>query len=249
VVPLSNDCKEFEYGDFFDAMGGGPSYIYNAIHSKQLGWLEGQFFDVKAPEPRTWSLRPFTDVGSPGRALRLKDGPTTLWIEYRLPSYVEDLSFNFVSGWSFRLGTSGVVIHREVVRDGETFSQLLDMTPEEKDARAILNPALPVGTTWENPLGDVTIKVTRVDEFGAQIVIGRQRTNQVPNIVGLTPARAGEVLAQAGLVSGGWEGKPDPSCASLGLVMGQFPYAGEMVRAGTPVKFTVGEKDAQQGCL
>lgn len=242
-VPLSDDCFEEEFEDHFDAMGDGPPVSYNAIHSNQLGWLEDQFFDVKAPTTGTFTLRPFTGLGFANRALRLKDGPTTLWIEYRLPLGVDRP--DFTPSEPYERSGGGVMIHREVVRDGETFSQLLDMSP----GGAINDPGLPVGQTWENPLGETTITVTRKNGSEARIAIGNQRTNRVPNIVGFTPARAEEVLRQAGLISGGWEGKPDLFCASLGLVMGQFPYAGEMVRPGTPVKFTVGEKDPQLGCL
>jgi hypothetical protein len=41
----------------------------------------------------------------------------------------------------------------------------------------------------------------------------------------------------------------DLYCGSLGLVLNQYPYAAEMVRPGTPVRFWVGEQDPQQGCL
>jgi PASTA domain len=241
-VPLSAFCSEVEFVDHYDAMGNGPDFSYNAVHSNQLGWLNGQFINLKAPETGTFAISPFTALPHGTRAIRLQDGPTRLWIEYRLPQGVDRPDFT-PSPLYANFG-GGVVIHREVVRDGETFSQLLAMT-----RRGFDNPFLPVGETWANPLGDMTITVTSRNQSEARIVIGDQRTNKVPNIVGFTPTRAEEVLKQAGLISGGWEGKPDLSCASLGLVMGQFPLAGEMVRPGTPVKFTVGEKDTQHGCL
>jgi hypothetical protein len=241
-VPLADHCNEVEFGDRYDAMGNGPDVSYNAIHTNQLGWLNGQFIDLKAPETGTFAIRPFTALPHGTRAIRLQDGPTRLWIEYRLPVGVDRP--DFTPSTFYRNFGGGVAIHREVVRDGETFSQLLAMARIGFD-----NPFLPVGKTWANPLGDMTITVTSQNQSEARIVIGDQRTNKVPNIVGFAPARAEEILKGAGLVSGGWEGKPDLFCSSLGLVMAQFPYAGEMVRPGTPVKFTVGEQDPQHGCL
>jgi hypothetical protein len=250
-VPLSGDCEEWEYEDHYDAMGNEFTHSYNAIHSKQLGWLNGQFIDLKAPATGVFTINPFTAMPHGTRAIRLQDGSTRLWIEYRQPVGVDSPGFT-QRPLLYELSRGGVMIHREVVRDrlfgdDEVVSQLLDMTPGDLHGQNV--PSLPVGKTWANPLGETTITVAFAGPNGAIVTIGNQRTNRVPNIVGFTPARAEEVLKQAGLVSGGWEGKPDPSCASLGLVMGQFPYALEMVRPGTPVKFTVGEKDPQQGCL
>jgi PASTA domain len=240
-VTLSNQCKEVDHRDPYDTMGYENTLSYDAIHTNQLGWLGGQFIDLRAPETGTFTLRPFTAVPHGTRAIRLQDGPTRLWVEYRRPVGIDDPQFmgqNFPAEW-------GVVVHREVSIDGKTVSQLLDMTPgDEGDFNSS-----PLEGTWANPLGETTITVDTTGPNAAIVTIGNQRTNRVPSIVGFTPTRAEEVLRQAGLVSGGWEGKPDIYCASLGLVMGQFPYAGEMVRPGTPIRFTVGEEDAQQGCL
>jgi PASTA domain len=252
-VPLSSNCEELDAEDRFDAMGKLGPLSYNAIHSKQLGWLNGQFIDLKAPATGIFVISPFTAMPHGTRAIRLQDGATRLWVEYRRPVGVDGPGFG--ADWVYPTTAGGVVIHREVVRDGglfgddEVVSQLLDMTPGPPGPNEFKDPFLPVGKTWANPLGETTITVALAGPSSAIVKIGDQRTNKVPNIVGFTPARAEETLKQAGLVSGGWEGKPDLSCASLGLVMGQFPLAGEMVRPGTPVKFTVGEEDTQHGCL
>jgi hypothetical protein len=240
-VTLSNNCKEIEYRDFSDAMGEKNTFSYNAIHTNQLGWLNGQFIDLKAPETGAFAIKPLTAVPHGIRAIRLQDGPTRLWIEYRRPVGIDEPKFagqNPFIEW-------GVLIHREVTIDGKTVSQLLDMTPgDEGDFN---NGALE--GTWANPLGETTITVDTAGPDAAIVTIGNQRTNRVPSIVGFTPARAAEVLGQAGLASGGWEGTVDLYCGALGLVLNQYPYAGEMVRPGTPVRFWVGEEDPQQGCL
>jgi hypothetical protein len=252
-VPLSSNCEELEVEDRFDSLGRLGTLSYNAIHSKQLGWLNGQFIALKAPQTGIFAISPFTAMPHGTRAIRLQDGPTRLWVEYRRPVGVDSLEFD--NAWVYPTVAGGVVIHREVVRDGglfgddEVVSQLLDMTPGPAMLNEFKDPFLPVGKTWANPLGEMTITVLLASPSSVIVKIGSQRTNRVPNIVGFTPARAEELLKQAGLVSGGWEGKPDLSCSSLGLVMSQFPYAGEMVRPGTPVKFTVGEQDPQHGCL
>ena len=38
-VPISADCKSWEYGDGFDVMGGGATYHMNDFHKAQVGWL------------------------------------------------------------------------------------------------------------------------------------------------------------------------------------------------------------------
>ncbi len=59
---------------------------FNAIFAKQLGWLNGQFIDMRAPATGMRLIKPFIGSGFSGqRAIRLQDGPTTLWIEYRRP--------------------------------------------------------------------------------------------------------------------------------------------------------------------
>jgi hypothetical protein len=185
-VTLSNSCEEIEYGDLSDTMGKLNTFSYNAIHSNQLGWLNGQFIDLKAPETGTFVISPFTSIPHGTRAIRLQDGPTRLWVEYRRPVGIDEPKFagqNPFVEW-------GVLIHREVTIDGKTVSQLLDMTPgDEGDFN---NGALE--GTWANPLGETTITVDTAGPDAAIVTIGNQRTNPVPSVVGLTPARAAEVL-------------------------------------------------------
>lgn len=126
-VPLSANCVEKEYWDPYDAMGAVNlrtyEMSYNAMHTNQLGWLNGQFFDLAAGDStRTLTIRPFTAPAHTERAIRLRDGATKLWIEYRTEVGIDGPDF---TGQIFP-PQPGVVIHREMPGG---VSQLLDMTP------------------------------------------------------------------------------------------------------------------------
>jgi hypothetical protein len=242
AVSLSNDCKAEEFGDPFEEMSQALSLSFNAVYAKQLGWLNGQFLDVKAPATGTWTIRPFIGAGFSERAIRLQDGPTTLWIEYRRPIGIDGHSDSPLL-WN-EYG-SGVFIRREASVGGEPVSQLLDMTP----ATGIRNrPALEVGRTWANPLGETTITVDSATASGATITIGSQRTQTVPNLIGLDPDRAAALIAGAGLRSSGWTPVVDLTCNLEGVVATQQPLPGTKAFPDSEVRFQVGERDPEIPC-
>jgi hypothetical protein len=252
LVPLSKTCQVSEYGDPFDAMGNTGTLSYNAVFAKQLGWLNGQFINFRAPETGTWTLTPFIadnyDEQFGVRAMRVQDGSTTFWIEYRVPQGIDadntTLDGDPISPLSRGGYGSGVFIRREAAGRYGPVSQLLDMTP----IHTIGTPSLELGQTWANPLGEVTITLDRLGPGGATVTIGNQRTATVPDLTGLDPERALEVVRAAGLWSNGWKLTLDPNCKKLGVVANQLPLPGTKVFPNSEVQLWVGEKDPEIPC-
>jgi hypothetical protein len=243
TVPLSGNCREMEYADHYDAMGGISAYAYDAIHANQLGWLSGQFYDVAAgTSTQTFTLRPFTDPAHVQRALRLRDGPTTLWLEYRAPVGVDGPEF---TGAPTYLVEPGIVVHRESSLSGTPLSQLLDMTPGS--AGGFDDAPLRPGQTWANPLGETKVRVDSVTPTSATVTLSNQKVT-VPDVRGLTPSSAEAVLLAAGLKPSGWGPIIDLTCTYIGLVAATSPAGGARVMPGTTVTVSIGERDPTKAC-
>jgi hypothetical protein len=238
-VTLGDNCEQIAYRDLYDTMGEANTFSYNAIHSNQLGWLSGQFIDLKAPETGTFTISPLTALPHGTRAIRLQDGATRLWIEYRRPVGIDDPLFARQNPY----GDWGVFVHREVSIDGETVSQLLDMTPGDDGD---FNNARLLGT-WANPLGEMTITVNSTTSSGATITISSRRRT-VPDLRGLTSTQAEARLAAAGLTGTGWGGIADPTCTLIGLVAAQSPSPGSRILPENPVTVAIGQRDPNSHC-
>jgi len=215
---------------------------YNAPNTNRLGWMNGQFFDLKAPETGTYTLNSFTDPSHSARAIRLQDGDTTFWIELWAKTGLNLLADN--QGLpGYYPGVATLLVHRET---GDRTTQLLNMALNGHPSN-IGYAGLPEGATWANPLGNATITLERrIDPFGpsptAVVKIGTQLTQRTPNVIGMEVRQAEEAAEAAGLRPAGIEGVPDHYCANIGRVLEQRPYPGEMVRPGTPMRFYVGER-------
>ena len=99
-------------------------------------------------------------------AVRILDGNTTLWLEYRQPVGVDT---------GMRQGSSGVLVYLETDTCYLTIcpvlqSKLLDMTPGV-GGRTFDNAVLPVGSSWRNPLGHVRLTVNSADATGVQVTM------------------------------------------------------------------------------
>lgn len=234
AVPLSNNCVVNDVNDPFDVMGSGNG-AFNAIYAKALGWMNNQYADVVASEfVSSFSLKPFTALPHGTRAIRLQDGPTTLWIEYRRP-----IGIDAAGGFD-----PSLLIHREVLSVGVPQSQLLDMTPS---TRFFGDAGLPVGATWANPLGTMQITNVSATESGAIVQISPQRIS-VPDLIRKTKAQAEAALAAVGLKFGGSEQVNDPSCDFINVVKTQNPGVGTQVFPGTSVSVTIGKMDPKHPC-
>lgn len=234
-LTLGGECFTGLRGDPFEVMSNGLGLSFNAIYAKQIGWLNGQVYDIRAPATGMRLIKPFIGSGFSGlRAIRLQDGPTTLWIEYRRPIGIDGLPNTVLQ--EFDAGGTGVFIRLEESGEYGPVSQLIDMTPSTSDL-----PSLAVGRTWANPIGEATVTLHGTTSAGAVITIGTRRTATVPNVIGLDPARAAAVIANAGLRSQGFSPVIDQTCSNIGVVAEQEPSPGAKVMPGSEVRLAVGE--------
>ena len=238
--PLTGTCFPQEYGDPFDTMGNTSHGLYNAIFQNALGWLKGQVVNVSAGDfTQSFTLKPLSEIGQGPRALRLVDGPTTLWLEYRQPTGLEAPQSSDQQGLTY-----GLLIRREVdFGSGVPGAQLLDLSPGTPAEDSVLR----VGQTWANPLGEMKITLDGASPSGATVTLSSKRVT-VPELRGLSTAKAEAALTAAGLVGVGWGPIVDPTCAFIGLVAATSPTAGSRVLPGTAVTVAVGAKDPTRPC-
>jgi PASTA domain len=246
-VPLSTNCIEKEYWDPYDAMGSVTRLTnemsYNAMHTNQLGWLTGQFFDLTAgASTRTLTIKPFTAPAHTERAIRLRDGATTLWIEYRTELGIDGSEF---TGHIFP-PEPGVVIHRDMPGG---VSQLLDMTPGSvlREANGVLNEdgdvfdaPLPAGQTWGNPLGEMQVTVNSAGSEGVSVTLATRRVT-MPDVRGMEVERAYAILRNLGFDPAPWNPVIDQTCSHIGAIAEQEPFPGTRWLPEQPVRLGVGE--------
>jgi uncharacterized repeat protein (TIGR01451 family) len=183
-VALGGSCSSIEYGDVFDVMGSGngPTH-FNAVQKDLLGWL-----DYGASPPVTdvvasgsYTIDPLEMPGTNSKALRIKTAlGDWLYVEYRRPvgfdSYIstDPNVMNGVLVHSFTGNVNGVY--------------LLDMTPATSSWS---DPALPVGTTFQNAAANVSITPTGVSATNAtvNVTVGGASCVRLAPTVTITPAQ------------------------------------------------------------
>jgi hypothetical protein len=225
-VPTSNTCTVNEYGDSFNVMGyvppgtdeNSPSHI-SAPQKNALGWLGG----TRSVTTRqgTYTLTPTETQNSSLKAIRLDTPGHTYWLEYR-----RALGFDAPLS-AFPGITGGVLIHET---EGTHGSLLLDMranTPNNFN-----DAALPVGSSWTDPAGHVTVTVNSATATGANVRVALgPNLAVVPDVRELYRNVAGQLVTAAGLV-------PRYTGTTTGTnlyVYSQSPAAGTIVNRGSQV--------------
>ncbi|HEX6665506.1 MAG TPA: PASTA domain-containing protein [Solirubrobacterales bacterium] len=238
AVTLSPVCDVTEYGDLNDVMGLG-SGPFNPAFANQLGWLRNQFISLNAGNyERTFNLLPYAGQEPPiegqMRAIRLIDGPTTLWMEWREPVGPD-------SGVR-----SGLYIRRERMAGTNLFSQLLDMTPATDGT---FDAALPVGQTWVNPLGTMEITLNEGGPSGATVTIKGHSTPvgtpdvTMPDLTGDNMAEIGAELGPLGLSLNSVSALVDDCLGtSIDRVIDQNVAPGTRVFPSTKITVRMGQK-------
>src|SRR5262245_37093092 len=181
-----NSCTASEYGDVFDPMGNGCRHM-NAWQKAYQGWFGGcngvavtasgtftllplesrcdgaQFLKVKATKSRTFN-RPAAGGG----------GATTETLAYYYVELRSPIGFDGLLGNRSML-TPQILIH--VAADVRSRSQLgvhpflLDMTPATTGGSGFGDAALPVGATFTDPAGGVSITTQAVSATQATIKV------------------------------------------------------------------------------
>ena len=242
-VPLSSKCEVVPTADPYDLIGQGTG-AFNAVEANALGWLSGQFIDLQAGfYSQTFTLNPWTGTERARRALRLRDGSQTLWLEYRQPVGIDAPEFNGTT----HPANPGLVFHREGPPEaGKTLpsSEILDMSPTGFDPA---DWALPVGQTWANPLGMMQVRLDSANAQGATVTVS-SRLARVPDTVGLDRKGAVTAIGAAGLHFAGSTIKNTTDCDSIGRVLASNPAGGTGVTPGSDVTVTIGEGDRTKIC-
>jgi hypothetical protein len=216
-------------GDPHNIMGSGPGGL-SAIMRFDVGWMSGRIVDVSTAGG-TFTLAPLESLtATQPQALRITDGSTTLWLEYRQPLGLDGV---WGADWDY-----GVLVYDQLPNVG-LGSFLLDMTPTSTGGFS--DGAMLAGTTWTNPLGSLRITVTATTSTAAQLTI-TPNTVSVPDIVGLNRNGAAGALAAVGLTLGNETDHTVTDCDLVGQVLTQNPAAGSQAVIGSPVSFSYAVK-------
>ncbi len=207
---LGNTCSNIEYGDSYDTMGNPDFGHFNAFQKSRLGWL-GQNAATPVTTVSTdgnYVVGVYETADSAVKAIKiprsinpLTGNQTWFYVEYR-----QSVGFDsFLSKRSYRLYrkdvTNGVVIH--LVEDNvPNSSNLLHMnlaTPF-RDLYGFtdwLDPALPVGSSYTDPVSGVTISADWTDGSAAGISVnfGSQTCIPAKPAVSIAPQQSGSVAA------------------------------------------------------
>ena len=155
AVTWSSRCAVSEYGDELDAMGNRRAGHFNALYKSRLGWLQRA---ATVTSTRTVTLRPYETTGPGFRAIRVRAGGATYWLEYRTRT-----------GFDREMlpGTAGVQIRYQT---GDR-TQLLDAGPGSTTGYYdFADGHLPAGSSWTTPQ-KVRITVTRQTPSAATLAI------------------------------------------------------------------------------
>jgi hypothetical protein len=171
AVTWSSRCAVSEYGDELDAMGNRRAGHFNALYKSRLGWLQ---HSATVRSTRTVTLRPYETTGPGVKAIRLRAGRATYWLEYRTRT-----------GFDREMlpGTAGVQIRYQT---GDR-TQLLDAGPGSTTGYYdFADGHLPAGSSWTTPQ-NVRITVTRQTPSAATVAIrfraGAPRAPRPPTFV------------------------------------------------------------------
>lgn len=190
-----NTCTASEYGDLFDPMGNGCRHM-NAWQKTYQGWFGG-CNGVAITASGTFTLLPFENRCDGAQFLKIKAAKTrtfnrpaggggTATTETLAYYYVElrtPVDFDGTLGNRSSLSPSLLIHVADDVRSRtqkglHTF--LLDMTPNTTGSRAFNDAALPVGSTFTDPAGGVSITATAVSATEATVTVDIQGGTGAP---------------------------------------------------------------------
>jgi len=243
-----NSCTASEYGDVFDPMGNGCRHM-NAWQKAYQGWFGGcngvavtgsgtftllpiesrcdgaQFLKVKAAKARTFN-RPAAGGG----------GATVETLAYYYVELRSPIGFDGLLGNRSML-TPQVLIHagNDLRSREETgvHTFLLDMTPTTTGGSGFGDAALPVGSTFTDPAGGVSITVQAVSATQATIKVDIANGAGPPTCLdGTTFALPGPGPASCGGGEGGAGGAGGSTGAAGRGGSGSGGHAGATGSAG-----------------
>ncbi len=180
---LVGSCSASEYGDPFDAMGGG-SYVghFSGRHKDLLHWLgSGRKQDVTSGG---FILTPL-ETPSGLKAVQIPTSGRSYWVEYRVATGKDK---------SLPPGATGVQVRLVDSRIGDGGPLLLDQRPGDGGYDDFESVSLPAGSSWVSPDG-VRISVTSVTGTTAEVHVAGGATARAPAAPTALLANAGDASA------------------------------------------------------
>lgn len=168
-VLTGTNCKLEEYGDRYDVMGVSSRMLQpSAPHKENLGWLTpAEITTVTADGDYT--IQAYEIAGAVSKVLKIPQardvyGDVTSWyyLEYRQPINFDNI---LRTPTIQELGVpNGVLVHVGTDAGEYITTTLLDMTPGSLPGHDIFDPALPLGSSYDDPAAGVSFGVlTRTD--------------------------------------------------------------------------------------
>jgi len=227
TVTLGSSCSSIDYGDLYDVMGSGsgPNH-YNAVQKDLLGWLDNTGMPpiTTVQATGTYTIDPLETAGTNPKALRILTAQGDwLYVELRRPIGFDS---NIASISNVM---NGVLVH---YWDGTPNGvYVLDMTPTTSSSA---DPALTVGTTFQDVAGGVTITPLWVNgtNAGVNVSVGGACRRAAPT-VSLTPAQQ-QAVAGTTVTYGLSVQNNDTGCGTATFAPQVSVPAGWAVTIGTP---------------
>jgi hypothetical protein len=174
TASIGTNCSVIDYGDKFDDMGTGSTQL-NAYQKERLGWLNyGASPSITTVESSgTYFIEPLETLSTGGaKALKILKSidpitgdKTWYYVEFR-QAVGADAGLS-----AYPNVTTGALIH-QATQFSDSFnlfySYLLDMTPETS---SWLDPALPVGRSFQDTDAGITVSIISVGSTGATVIV------------------------------------------------------------------------------
>ena len=141
-VTLGGTCSPVEYGDPFDAMGGG-SYVghFSGRHKDLLGWL-GSARKANLSGTDDVTLTPMETASGIKTAVVTVSSGRSYWLEYRTATGKDK---------GFPVGGQGVQVRLVASAVGDGGPNLLDQRPGDVSYDDFDSVTLPGGSSWTSP--------------------------------------------------------------------------------------------------
>ncbi len=162
-VSIGSSCVRDEYGDPFDPMGNGPGAPHSGAWQKiRGGWLPASAV-ATATASGTYGVSPLEQISASPQLLRVPrcKSPGAYFLDFRQP-------FGFDNFAPTDPAVTGVGVRVNAETSVETFSTLLDATPETD---SFLDAPLATGRTFTDLAEGLSISTLSVGTLGAQVTI------------------------------------------------------------------------------
>ena len=207
---LGNTCSNIEYGDSYDTMGNPDFGHFNAFQKSRLGWVGQSAASpvTTATADGSYVIGVYESANNEVKAVKIPRGinpltgnQTWFYVEYRqsvgFDSFLSKRSYGFYR----KDVTNGVVIHLAEDNTPNSSNLLhMNLATPFRDLYGFtdwLDPALPVGSSYTDPVSGVTISADWADGSAAGISVhaGTQTCVSAKPAVSITPLQSGSVAA------------------------------------------------------